>query len=397
MTDPSHQALSDDSDPFDAEVLLDPHPFYDRVRATAPACYLAGRDVWMVAGYQHAFDVLSNYRDFVSSKGVGHTRVAEHGYRYPLIDTDPPEHTRVRRAVQEQFSRAAMDLLRPQVRDAVNMLLDRLLQTGEGDFVSQVAHPLADQTIRLLTGLTPPDQTTFSTWGDAVGQLGAPDLCPHLVELATASLEWLKSTGVPAAPQGCMARSIMDNGGDNGGLVAEGPERLMTLDSIWLAGSDSSSSLLGNAINAFLDFPEQWERVRSNPELIPNAVDEVLRWDSPFRMFYRRTTEPVGIGGVAIPADADVCVMLGAANRDPAKFEHPHRFDVGRAEAKAHLAFGTSVHLCIGAPAARLEAIELLTAMARRVRRFERAGSATRARNQTMRKFESLPVRLALS
>jgi cytochrome P450 len=234
----------------------------------------------------------------------------------------------------------------------------------------------------------------MAAWGDAVGQLASADLDPLHAKLATDSLEWLTAEGVPALPEHCMGRVIMDSGGDNGGLAADGLDRLMMLDSIWLAGIDSSGSLLANSINAFAEFPDQWDAVRARPELIPNAVEEVLRWDSPFRSFYRRTLAPASIGGVDVPADADVCVMLAAANRDPDRFTDPDRFDVTRPDAKAHLAFGASIHLCLGAPVARLETIEFLTALAGRVRRFERTGEAVRSPNQTVRKFSSLPIRL---
>ncbi|MDI5974077.1 cytochrome P450 [Streptomyces sp. SL13] len=325
---------------------------------------------------------------------MGYTRVTEHGYRYPLVDNDPPEHTRARRAVQNQFSPAAMARLRPAVRQAATGLVDAAAAMGEVEAVTALAQPLPDLTIRLLTGIEPPDPDTMASWGDAVGRLASADADPWHSELATDSLEWLAAKGVPALPEHCMGRVIMDSGGEDGRLAEDGLERLMMLDSIWLAGIDSSGSLLANAINAFAEFPDQWDAVRERPALIPNAVEEVMRWDAPFRSFYRRTLAPANIGGVDIPADADVCVIMAAANRDPDRFADPDRFDVTRPDARAHLAFGASIHLCLGAPVARLETVEFLTALAGRVRRFERTGEAVRSANQAVRKFSSLPVRL---
>ncbi|MEU7846058.1 cytochrome P450 [Micromonospora parva] len=380
-------------DPYHPGALVDPYPFYRRLRSRGPATYVPGRGIWLVSHYEHAAAVLRDYRAFVSGQGAGYTRVPDHGYRYPLIDNDPPEHTRARRSVQNLFGRAAIDELRPGVRAAAVDLVEAAATAGEIDAVTALALPLPDRTIRLLTGIQPPDGATMATWGDAVGQLGAADLDPEMVRIATESLEWLIAEGVPALPPYCMGRTIMEHGGDNGGLE-DGRERLMMLDSIWLAGIDSSSSSLGNAISAFADFPQQWDMIRANPGLIPNAVEEVLRFDAPFRSFYRRTVAETDIGGVPIPADSDVCVLLGAANRDPDRFTDPDRLDVTRADAKSHLSFGTSIHLCIGAPVARLELTELITALAARVRRFERIGDAVRAPNQAMRKYASLPVRL---
>ncbi|WP_316771642.1 cytochrome P450 [Streptomyces sasae] len=386
--------LVTDLDPYHPDHLKNPYPFYGKLRELGPVTFLGERGIWLVARYENASYVLRNYRDFTSSLGVGFTRVPDHGYRYPLVDNDPPEHTRARRAVQGHFSRAAMTRLRPAIRDAATELVEAAMAVGDIEAVTTLAQPLPDLTIRLLTGIEPPDPDTMAAWGDAVGQLASADLDPLHAKLATDSLEWLAAEGVPALPEHCMGRAIMDLGGENGRLAEDGLERLMMLDSIWLAGIDSSGSLLANAINAFAEFPDQWDAVRARPELIPNAVEEVLRWDSPFRSFYRRTLAPTSIGGASIPADSDVCVIMAAANRDPDRFSDPDKFDITRPDAKAHLAFGASIHLCLGAPVARLETIEFLTALAGRVRRFERTGEAVRSPNQAVRKFCSLPIRL---
>jgi len=169
---------------------------------------------------------------------------------------------------------------------------------------------------------------------------------------------------------------------------------MMTLASIWMAGIDSTGALLGNAIDAFVEQPEQWELLRSRPDLIPNAVDELLRYEAPFRVFYRRTRAETEIGGVTVPAHAAVGVVLGSTGRDPRQFPDPDRVDVTRDNARTHLAFGTSVHLCLGQPLARLEVVSMLTELSSRVRRFERAGDPVRSPSGTMRKFLSLPVRL---
>lgn len=194
-------------------------------------------------------------------------------------------------------------------------------------------------------------------------------------------------------PAHCLGRLIVESGGHDGGLE-EGTERLMVLASMWLAGIDSTGAVLGNAINAFVDNPDQWDLLRNRPELIPNAAEELLRYGTPFKAFFRRTRAAAEIGGVDIPSGSRVAVMLAAANRDPRQFPDPHRLDVTRENAKTHVAFGNALHVCLGSPLARMEIVSLLTELTRRVARFERAGDATPSPSQTVQKFQTLPVRV---
>lgn len=347
----------------------------------------------MAARYDTVSAVLRNYRQFVSGLGSSYVRVAASGFRAPFIDNDPPAHTRIRRAVQQRFARGAIEEMRPDVREPTERLVDAAVAAGEIDVVTALTQPLPDLAIRRLTGITPPDTETITSWADSVMHMVGPDADPVHMQRVLEAVGWLAESGLAAMPAHCLGRLIMEHGGDTGQLEP-GEERLMTLASIWLAGIDSTNSLLANAVHAFACFPDAWDAVRGDPTLIPNAVEEVLRWDSPFRQFFRRTCEQVEIGGVTIPADADVCAILPAANRDPARFADPDAFDVTRADARHHVAFGASIHLCIGAPVARLEAAEFLAALAPRVRRFELTATPVRNPNREIRNFSSLPVRL---
>jgi cytochrome P450 len=151
--------------------------------------------------------------------------------------------------------------------------------------------------------------------------------------------------------------------------------------------------LISNMLNAFADHGDQWERLRANPQLAESAVAEALRFDSPIRMFFRTTTAPTVLGGVLVPAETRIGVIFAAANRDPAKFADPDHFDIGR-KPNPHLAFGASIHLCLGAPLARLEARLLLEELARRVRFIERPGAGERTGNSLTHGFAKLPLRL---
>ncbi|MCX6466744.1 MAG: cytochrome P450 [Pseudonocardiales bacterium] len=382
-----------DLDPFLLEHLDDPYPVYERLRDIGPVVHLPERNLWVVARYETVSAVLRDHRRFVSGLGSSYVRVAESGLRAPFIDNDPPEHTRIRRSVQQQFRRSTIEEMRPGIREVTEAHVDAAVAEGVIDVVTALTQPLPDLAIRQLTGITPPDTMTITSWADSVMHMVGPDADPIHFARVMEAFEWLGTTGLAGMPAHCLGRLIMEQGGDTG-LLGDGEERLLTLGSIWLAGIDSTNSLMANAVHAFALFPQAWDAVRADPTLIPNAVEEVLRWDSPFRQFFRRTTEEVELTGVTIPADADVCAILPAANRDPVRFADPDVFDVTRADARQHVAFGASIHLCIGAPVARLEAVELLSALSTRVQRFELAGPAVRNPNREIRNFTSLPVRL---
>lgn len=386
-------SLPPDLDPFLLEHIHDPYPVYARLRDHGPVVHLPGRDLWVVARYESVSAVLREHRRFVSGLGSSYVRVAESGFRAPFIDNDPPEHTRIRRSVQPRFARSAIEALRPGIREATERLVAGAVAAGEVDVVTALTQPLPDLAIRQLTGITPPDTATITAWADSVMHMVGPDADPVHVARVMESFEWLAGSGLAGMPAHCLGRVITEMGGDTGALH-EGEERLLVLGSIWLAGIDSTNSLLANAIHAFALFPDAWDALRADPALIPNAVEEVLRWDAPFKQFFRRTVGEVELGGVVIPADADVCAILPAANRDPARFPAPDVLDITRIDARQHLAFGASIHMCIGAPVARLEAAELLTALAARVRRFELAGRPVRNPNREIRNFTSLPVRM---
>lgn len=388
----SPPTLPTELDPFRVEHLDDPYPLYAQLRRRGPAVYLPERDVWFVSRYDAVDEVLRRYKDFRSGLGTSYIRVADSGFRFPFIDNDPPEHSRVRRSVQRHFGRGPTEQLRPRVRELVDGLVEPALAAGEADIVTAFSRPLPDLTMREVTGIEPTDPDKVAAWADAVFHVLGPEPDPRYLELTMEGLGWLGEQGVPALPEHCLGALIMHAGGDTGGL-ADAQERLLALASIWMAGIDTTNGLISNAFNAFADHPAQWDAVRDDPDLVPAAVEEVLRWDSPIRMFLRRTVDDVELQGVTIPADANVCALFPAANRDPDAFVAADDFDVTARREPTHLAFGASVHLCLGAPIARLELAELLDALRPRVARFEHAGPAVRATSRVIRNFSSLPIR----
>jgi cytochrome P450 len=389
--------LPAEMDPFLPENLADPYPYYARLRALGPATYLPDRNAWFVSTYSSVSQVLRNYREFVSGLGSSYHRVAESGFRFPFIDNDPPEHTRIRRSVQGHFGKRPIEDLRPVVRADIERICAPAFAEGTVDVVEAFAKTIPDRTIQHVTGIPSPGAQTMAAWADSAFHVVGPEPDPAYVQLIMESLGWLEEKGLAGMPAHCLGRLMMEHGGDDGLLAADGPERLFALASIWVAGVDTTNSLISNMIHAFTRFPQQWDILRADRALIPAAVEEALRWDSPVRVFVRRTVADVELQGVTIPADADVCALFPAANRDPEAFERADDFDITLRRPKPHVAFGASIHLCLGAPVARLEAAELLAHLADHVVRFEAAGEPMRGISRTVRNFSSLPTRLVTS
>lgn len=382
-----------DLDPYSPHAQGDPYAYYDRLRSEGAAVYVPGRDVWLVPGHAEAVQVLRNHAEFVSGDGVTFEVPTTRTERYPLIENDPPLHDRIRRSVQPAFTKKAIEAFRPGVEKAAARIAQDALERGEFDAVEVVAQEMPDQAMTLLTGITPPSARTLADWSDATSRGEEPAGTQEHAQMVMESLSWLAGEGLANMPAHCLGRLIVESGGHDGGLE-EGTERFMLLASMWLAGIDSTGAVIGNAINAFIDNPDQWQLLRSRPELIPNAAEELLRYGAPFKAFFRRTRATAEVGGVEIPPGSRVAVMLAAANRDPRQFPDPHRLDVTRENAKTHVAFGNALHVCLGSPLARMEIVSLLTELTRRVVRFERAGQATPSPSQTVQKLQSLPVRV---
>lgn len=380
-------------DPYSSQAQLNPYSYYDRLRGEGPAIYVPGRDVWLVPGYAEAVQVLRKHAEFVSGDGVTFEVPTTRTERYPLIENDPPLHDRIRRSVQPSFTKKAIEAFRPGVEAAAARITQHALERVEFDAVQVLAQEMPDQAMTLLTGITPPSAQTLADWSDATSRGEEPSGTEEHARMVMESLTWLAGEGLSNMPAHCLGRLIVESGGHDGGLE-EGTERLMVLASMWLAGIDSTGAVLGNAINAFVDNPDQWDLLRSRPDLIPNAAEELLRYGTPFKAFFRRTRATAEIGGVDIPPGSRIAVMLAAANRDPRQFPDPHRLDITRENAKTHLAFGNALHVCLGSPLARMEIVSLLTELTQRVARFERAGDATPSPSQTVQKFQTLPVRV---
>jgi cytochrome P450 len=310
-----------------------------------------------------------------------------------VINSDPPEHGRYRGILNRGFTPREIGGFEGRIREITARLVDEMLaKGGSADLVSELTIPLPVTVIAELLGVDPARHGDFKRWSDAfVSQIGrAGNLDPMLAsmrefnEYFAAEIERRR-----AEPSDDLISRLVHAETAEGRLS---PLELLAFTRLLLvAGNETTTNLIGNAVIALLESPEQLERLRAEPELIPNAVEEALRFDSPVQGLPRQAVKDVELGGETIPAGARVMLMIGAANRDPDRWPDADRFDVAR-DTTGHLGFGFGIHFCLGSHLARLESRCALEAIVGRLRGLRFAGEVVRNVNPILRGPASLPV-----
>jgi cytochrome P450 len=276
-----------------------------------------------------------------------------------MIELDPPDHSRLRKLVSKAFTPRTVSLLEPRVRAIAKELLAPLRAEGKFDFVRDFASSLPVIVIAEMLGVEPNHRADFRRWSDnivhATSRPGA--------EAERAAIR-RTNTEMRAYFEDAISRRRSEPRNDllTALVQAEEDRQVLTSDEVLamamlvlVAGNETTMNLLGNTVLALLAHPHALAAVQRQRSLLPQLIEEVLRYDSPVQMVFRRTTNKVELSGTTIPADSTVFVLLGSANRDEAKFPDPDRFELGR-DANEHLAFGFGTHFCLGAGLARLEA-----------------------------------------
>lgn len=366
-------------DPFAPANLDDPYPLYARLRDQPDDLIaLPGRDVFVAARYDAARAVLRDHGTYRSGLGVQWASVEEAGLRATFIENDPPAHTRVRRAVQRWCTPRAIAQLSDSVDAVVDEVITRLVDDGGGDVMSAVARQVPLRVMSQWLGLALPDEAC--AWADASFRLGAPDPPAEAGDQFAGFLAWAFGEGLTAVRPGSFAESILA-GGDDQALVDDEP--FVALASIIIAGLDTTVHMIGNGVAAFAANPDQYALLLDDPAgRAAPVVEEVLRYDAPVRFFLRRTDD-----------GRSIVVLYGSANRDERKFDEPERFDISR-DATEHLAFGAGIHLCLGAPLARLEGAAVFRTLAQMISSIEVLPGARRTDSAAIRGFATLPVQI---
>ncbi|RDI69114.1 cytochrome P450 family protein [Nocardia pseudobrasiliensis] len=345
----------------------DPHKYYERWRAHGPVHQIGVRDGtagWVIIGYAEARAALSDPMLRKDAHGL-YALIRRKNPNLPygstsetlaahMLNSDPPDHTRLRKLVNKAFTPRQVAALRPRIEQITAELLDDMRRHDVVDLLQAFAIPLPVTVICELLGVPFADRAAFQGWtkilvGDARSTfeqrgVAVTDMSAYLRELVADKR---------AQPAEDLLSALVQASDDGDELSAD--ELVATAFLLLVAGHETTVNLIGNGAWALLRERTQFEALRADPELIPAAIEEFLRYEGPVGWAtLRYTTEPVTIAGVEIPADEIVYVALTAANRDPSRYSNPNSFDIA-ADTAGHLAFGHGIHHCVGAPLARLE------------------------------------------
>ena len=353
------------------EIRRDPFPVYDQIRSASPVFREPATGLWMVFDYDGVNRVLNDHDAFSSKYGPDW-----------LILSDPPRHTKLRALLSKAFTPRSVANLEQRIRQLSRSLLDQTTGRAEMDLAADYAIPLPMLVIAEMLGIRAGDQPQFKRWTDVMVNMS------HAItrdEKAARAESEFKAATVEmnayvsgllnerrATPKDDLLTRLAEAEVDGARLTQA--EILGFFQLLLLAGSETTTNLINNAFLCFAENPGQLANLRAEPNLLPAAIEEVLRYRSPLQWMYRITKRDVEMNGQVIPAGKMVFAMIGSANRDPKQFANPERFEITR-DPNPHIAFGHGIHFCLGAPLARLEGRIALSDLLDRVKHFELASS----------------------
>jgi cytochrome P450 len=376
------------------------------MRQNEPVFFDPEMQVWNVFRYEDAIQVLSNPKIFSSQfiGGRGDSPISP--FAVSMISSDPPRHRQLRGLVSQAFTPKAVESLAPRIQKIVQEQLDHVAPEGKMDVIYNLGYPLPVIVIAEMLGIPSEDRDRFKNWSDLIvsmsgtmgGAFGSGDMkqftsSDAILEMGTyflAILEQRRRQPSDDLISGLLAAEI------DGQHLSE-MELLGACFLLLVAGNETTTNLIGNALLTFTERPQDWDRLREAPDLLPEAIEEILRYRSPVQSVLRYTNVETSLGVQVIRAEEPVKVWIGSANHDEAQFKDPENFDIQRSPNK-HIAFGQGIHYCLGAPLARLEARIALGAMLERFYTVERVSEVRLERLPSNTAFEvfgvpSLPIR----
>ena len=365
--------------PFDDATRRNPYALFARGRREWPVLPHPELPIFSVFRYDDVQGILKDAATWSSRfpppPGIDPADVPEPS----MLGQDPPEHTRLRSMVNQAFTPRIIRRLEPRMDDIAHELLDAALEQGDVDLVHALTYPLPVIIIAEIIGVPPEDREQFKVWSDeAVANLGnalfvppPPERMKQLNALVEEMGRYFSALAQERrrAPREDLLTGLVQAEVEGSKLTHEEMVRMLVL--LLVAGNETTTTLIGNAVLTLLEHPDELARLRAHPQLLPSAIEEVLRFSSPVQLDPRRATRHVELHGQRIAPNQFVICWLGSANRDEEIFREPERFDIGR-EDNRHIAFGFGPHYCLGSNLARLEAQAALRALLARTRSFER-------------------------
>ncbi len=378
---------------YSTEAILDPYPHYASLRDLGPVVWLPRQRAYAISRYSDCKAALLDDESFTSGDGVSLNPVANRLGRGTTLNSDGDEHATKRSVLAHRLTPKALRKMTDTVAQAAETVVDAALEKGRVDGVDDLATSLPLSVVPDLVGWPRENRENLLRWAGATFDAMGP-MNRRSVGAARASAEMMTF-----AHRVAKKRSVLEGSMGHDVLTAadEGRIEKKTCPALmvdYMAPSlDTTIGAISSALYLFARHPEQWQAVRADPSLIPNAVNEVVRLESPLRAFSRRTARDVKVGGVRIPGGSRVLIIYASANRDPEEWERPDSFDITR-DAARQLGFGSGVHGCAGQGLARLETKSVLQSLARRVERIELVGEPKWAVNNIIHRLEHLPLEL---
>jgi cytochrome P450 len=372
--------------PDDPRFVADPYPAYERLRAAGPVLYDEATDHWLVTSFRDVQAALRDrrfgrtYLHLATHAEMGHDAPSPeldpfwHLINHGILDMEPPDHTRVRRLVSKAFTPRMVESMREPVQRLTDGLVDAVADAGTFDLLPSIAEPLPVAVIAELLGVPASDRHLLRPW--------SADIC-RMYELhpgdedrraaIRASVEFSDylralSRERRAEPTGDLI-SEMALVLDEGDRLTE-DELIGTCVLLLNAGHEATVNVTGNGWWTLFRHPQALARLRAEPDLVPAAVEELMRWDTPLQLFERWVLEDAEIQGVHVPRGAELGLLFGSANHDPATFDAPDELRLDR-DPNPHVTFGAGIHFCLGAPLARLELQASFATVLRRLPRLE--------------------------
>jgi cytochrome P450 len=391
---------------LDPEVLANPYPLFRRLRMEAPVHWDPFLHTWVVTRYVDVLEVLHNFSanrthtpEKLKAIGLPELSAIAQLMVKQMLFMDPPAHTRLRSLAANAFTPARVSVLRSHIREIIGRLLDRLQDKDRMDVIRDLAEPLPAIVTAEMLGVPVSDHDQLKAWSaDFAEMLGNfqhnPERAPRMLRTVNDMTAYFRDAiqRQKDHPREGLVHSLM-TAEVNGDRLNE-EEIVATCIVTMVGGQETTTNLIGNGVLTLLRNPEEMKKLKQDFSLIPSAVEEMLRYESPSQHTGRLAPEDRELGGKFIRKGQAVMAVMAAANRDPERFPEPDRFDVARQDNR-HLAFGYAAHFCFGAALARVEGQQAFEALLRRMPdlRLE-PGPLTWRNNLGLRGLTALPVRL---